>query len=753
VASFGTLSLTLTANAGQFQAQMHKAAQTAHNLKSAVTSAVVVAGKMNNLRVGRDLPEQLEATGRELRVVERNTAAATAGIRGIEESLTVASSAAAVASSTLALAGRSMGTMGAAASGASAAMSGALIHVMGLRRAVQTLGTVVGLAADGIKTLLLPLRLVGSGVAVAARSFGLLLLPVRMVASAAGLFLRVLTLLVSPMLSVAGVALKAYLAFKAFQVQAKILRAVMDSLPPRAKAVAGALVAIGAATRTASAALGMFGTAGRVAASALSAMALPLRLIVHPIRTATAAVGMLTRAVRALVSTALAPLKLALSPLMLLAAGAGMLKLAADAETLQLQMAVLTKDAKLAARVIAELNTFANQTPFSKLDIKAAARQLLAAQVPVSQLITDLQILGNIAAGTEVPLRELADVYARMRVSGRVTMVDINMLQGRGIDIVTELTKRFGNLQQAVQNNQVGFADIRAALLSLTTGAGTFAGMIDKLSDSLSGQFSKLKNNIIIAATAIGEQMAPAVKSVLEQVNRLIEGFMQIPDKIGFVGDVIAAAFNVVFAKIADAWDATVRRMKGSAFNLLMNVAGAGINIPGGRGRIVPQVKPAAAGPSPALAAAQAALGGLLDQLKKQAPAVPALQAPPAAGKAAGNAIAGLLDRLKVDANVISWGVRGMLDRAQIRGGAFMNMLRNWFGGDGDAMQAQQSQTAAAMQRGSADAFSTIVQNMLSTRDPVEKAVNKGNNIAAKGFDALADGLGAIAANMGVAGP
>jgi len=753
VASFGTLSLTLTANAGQFQAQMHKAAQTAHNLKSAVTSAVVVAGKMNNLRVGRDLPEQLEATGRELRVVERNTAAATAGIRGVEESLTVASSAATVASSTIAIAGRSMGAMGVAASGASAAMSGALIHVMGLRRAVQTLGTVVGLAADGIKTLLLPLRLVGNGVTMAARSFGLLLLPVRMVASATGLFLRVLTLLVSPMLSVAGVALKAYLAFKAFQIQAKILRAVMDSLPPRAKVVAGALVAIGAATRTASAALGMFGVAGRAAASALSAMALPLRLIVHPIRTATAAVGMLTRAVKALVSTALAPLKLALSPLMMLAAGAGMLKLAADAETLQLQMSVLTKDAKLAARVIAELNAFANQTPFSKLDIKAAARQLLAAQVPVAQLITDLQILGNIAAGTEVPLRELADVYARMRVSGRVTMVDINMLQGRGIDIVTELTKRFGNLQQAVQNNQVGFADIRAALLALTTGAGTFAGMIDKLSGSLSGQFSKLKNNIIIAATAIGEQMAPAVKSVLEQVNRLIEGFMQIPDKIAFVGNVISAAFNVVFAKIADTWDATVRRMKVSGTNLLMRVAGAGINIQGLGGAIVPQIKPAAAGPSPALVAAQAALDGLLDQLKKPAPKGPALQAPPAAEKAAGNAIAGLLDRLKVDANVISWGVRGMLDRAQIRGGAFMNMLRNWFGGDGDAMQAQQSQTAAAMQRGSADAFSTIVQNMLSRRDPVEKAVNKGNNIAAKGFDALADGLGAIAANMGVAGP
>lgn len=754
VASFGTLSLTLTANAGQFQAQMHKAAQTAHNLKSAVTSAVVVAGKMNNLRVGRDLPEQLEATGRELRVVERNTAAATAGIRGIEESLTVASSAATVASSALALAGRSMGTMGAAASGASVAMSGALINVMGLRRAVQTLGTVVGLAADGIKTLLLPLRLVGSGVAMAARSFGLLLLPVRMVASAAGLFLRVLTLLVSPMLSVAGVALKAYLAFKAFQIQAKILRAVMDSLPPRAKVVAGALVAIGAATRTASAALGMFGVAGRAAASALSAMALPLRLIVHPIRTATAAVGMLTRAVKALVSTALAPLKLALSPLMMLAAGAGMLKLAADAETLQLQMSVLTKDAKLAARVIAELNAFANQTPFSKLDIKAAARQLLAAQVPVAQLITDLQILGNIAAGTEVPLRELADVYARMRVSGRVTMVDINMLQGRGIDIVTELTKRFGNLQQAVQNNQVGFADIRAALLALTTGAGTFAGMIDRLSESLSGQFSKLKNNIIIAATAIGEQMAPAVKSVLEQVNRLIEGFMQIPNKIEFVGKVIAAAFDVAFASIGDKWDALVRRKKVSWFNFMMQVAGAGITIPGvGGGRIVPKIKPAAAGRSPALVAAQAALDGLLDQLKKPAPKVPALQAPPAAEKAAGNAIAGLLDRLKVDANVISWGVRGMLDRAQIRGGAFMNMLRNWFGGDGDAMQAQQSQTAAAMQRGSADAFSTIVQNMLSNRDPVEKAVNKGNNIAAKGFDALADGLGAIAANMGVAGP
>jgi len=739
MASIGTLSLSLAANTGQFQQKLQQASKAARDLGAVVSSTVYTAGKLNSLQLNRDLPQQLRNATQELDALQATTTAATASILTVESALSVASSAATVAASGLAVAGNSVTLLGTAAAGAASGLSTALVNVIGLRRAVQTLGTFAGLAAEGVAALLMPLRLVGSAAAYAAKSMAVLLLPFRLMAAAVGTVGRVFLAVISPMLGMAGAAVKLFIAFKAFQVQAKILRAIMDMLPPKLKLVAGALIGVGAASRTASAALSSLGAVGKAASVALSTLVFPIRALLRPISTLTAAVGLLQRTVVGLVKSALNPARLAFNALFAGAAIGGMLKLAADAETLQLQMEVLTKDAGKAREVIQQLNQFANETPFSKMDIKEAARQLLAAQTPTAELIGDLRMLGNIAAGTEVPLTELSDIFARMRVTGRVTMQEINMLQGRGIDITGALRQQFKNLKAAMDDGQVGFENVRTALLTLTTEGGTFAGMIEKLRGSLSGQFSRLKNNILIAATALGEQMLPTVKAILQQVNDFVEGFAQVEDKAGTIAGVLSAAFDVAIESMKVkfleflAWSKTAAKQFGGQAATEIGIGALGGLLPAGalkgfRG-FMAGGNAAAETPGAALEQAKGKLASLIDSIAAKAPApLPALATPAGASMQAATpvvtgALQSMLERVRVKGDEIGWGVRGMLDRAKIRVGAAENMLGNWLGSvpvpaaDDETRQQRESRTAGAMQRGSAEAFSAIVQAM-GQKDP-----------------------------------
>jgi tape measure domain-containing protein len=229
-------------------------------------------------------------------------------------------------------------------------------------------------------------------------------------------------------------------------------------------------------------------------------------------------------------------------PLAGLSAGAavgGMIKLAADAETLSVQLEVLTGSADTATKVMKDVAKFAASTPFQKAEIGKAAKQLLAFNGEADSVIDELRMIGDMAAATGIPLGELAEIYGKARVQGRLFGEDINQLTGRGIPIVTALAKQFGvaesEIKKMVSEGKVGFPELERAFKDMTGDGGKFAGMMERLSETTAGKFSTMKDNFIEIGTELGTQLLPAV-------NELLSVMLDLAKAINGLGNPIKAA-------------------------------------------------------------------------------------------------------------------------------------------------------------------------------------------------------------------
>ena len=206
---------------------------------------------------------------------------------------------------------------------------------------------------------------------------------------------------------------------------------------------------------------------------------------------------------------------------------------------------------------------------------------------------------------------------------------------------------------------------------------------------------------------------------------------MQIKDKVGFIQQVFVAAFDVAFAYIEERWEELLKRLAakaaGAAPKIGLQMLPLGPQIAGMLGALQNRNPAPAAGPG--LAEAQAKLSGLLDALKpKPGAAKPAPAAPPppppgaGAGKNLGAALGQFVEGLKGDAAPVVAGLQQFLNDKVFGGVMAANKIASLFGvGERDAADMEKK-TAGALQRGSADAYSAIVQAMMQRADPVVQA-------------------------------
>lgn len=194
------------------------------------------------------------------------------------------------------------------------------------------------------------------------------------------------------------------------------------------------------------------------------------------------------------------------------------LKLAADMETTTTAFETILKSGDATKTLMAELNQFAESTPFQFPEIAEAAKKLLAFGSNADSVTGELRMLGDIAAGVGVPLGDIAEIYGKARVQGRLFAEDINQLTGRGINVNKELAKVLGvqdtEIKKLVEQGKIGFPQLQAAFQSMTTGAGDFAGGMEKQSQTFNGLMSTLIDNVSAVARAVGQELLPFFKDL-----------------------------------------------------------------------------------------------------------------------------------------------------------------------------------------------------------------------------------------------
>lgn len=180
-------------------------------------------------------------------------------------------------------------------------------------------------------------------------------------------------------------------------------------------------------------------------------------------------------------------------------AGAYFVKAAADAESFRIRMEVLTGSAEKASKVIRELTEFSVKTPFTPEQVKGAGANLIAFGLDPDQVVEHLRMIGDVAAGAQVPFEHLANIYGKVLTQGRLNGEDIMQFGEQGVPVLQALAAALGltvtETRKLVSEGKLGFDDLAKAFQELTKEGGRYGGTTEKLARSIDGLIS----------TAIGE--------------------------------------------------------------------------------------------------------------------------------------------------------------------------------------------------------------------------------------------------------
>lgn len=209
------------------------------------------------------------------------------------------------------------------------------------------------------------------------------------------------------------------------------------------------------------------------------------------------------------------------NPYVLISAGIGAVtSLGAQAEQTSVAFTTLVGSEEKAAGILKQINEFAAKTPYSNLDLVDNAKTMLNFGVEADKVNGYLRQLGDIAGGDKTKLSSLSLVFGQVASAGKMSGQDLLQFINAGFNPLKELQKMTGKtyaeLQDMMSKGQIGMDAVAAAINHATSAGGAFAGMSDKLSQTVSGKFSTLVGNVQQAAVDIFEQIKPIVNDIMD---------------------------------------------------------------------------------------------------------------------------------------------------------------------------------------------------------------------------------------------
>jgi tape measure domain-containing protein len=220
-----------------------------------------------------------------------------------------------------------------------------------------------------------------------------------------------------------------------------------------------------------------------------------------------------------------------------LAAGIKAVTSAADFEQTKVAFTTLIGDAGKAEQTLAQLRQLGAKTPFEFPELADAGRKLIAFGEGSDTVAATLARIGDVSAGVQAPVSEIAELYGKARVQGRLFAEDINQLTGRGIPIIGELAKQFGvsdsQVKKLVESGQVGFPQIEQAFINMTSQGGKFSGMMEAQSKTTNGLFSTLKDTINEVFLTLGTPINDAIRPLVEQAIALAQKLAPLAAEAG----------------------------------------------------------------------------------------------------------------------------------------------------------------------------------------------------------------------------
>lgn len=266
----------------------------------------------------------------------------------------------------------------------------------------------------------------------------------------------------------------------------------------------------------------------------------------------------------------------------------GAVEAGANFEQTQISFETMLGSASKAQKLLNDLAQFAERTPFELPQVEAASKQLLAYGVAAEDLLPTLKMLGDISSGVGMDkLPNLILALGQVKAATHLTGMELRQFTEAGVPLLDALSqtmhKSVAEIQDMVSAGEVGFPDVQAALASLTGEGGRFQDLMQKQSASLAGLWSNFHDQISLTARAIGDQLLPYLKPLVEELIALatqVGQFVKDHPKLSAAILIVSLAFTgllAVLLPIAFALPGLILMFTGLAAAFTFLASGPGI--------------------------------------------------------------------------------------------------------------------------------------------------------------------------------
>jgi tape measure domain-containing protein len=227
----------------------------------------------------------------------------------------------------------------------------------------------------------------------------------------------------------------------------------------------------------------------------------------------------------------------------LVAAGAFGLRAYAQIEQQQVAFETLLGSQDKAARLMKQMKSFANVTPFRFGDVADSAKLLLAGGWKQDSIIPTLTKIGDAASAVSVPIDRVLMQLTQMQASKAMNWADMRVLSQTGLPVLDILGKKLGKTGEQIReimSNPGGGSWLakQGGIEKLIDGLGErYKGMMGKQSQTLAGLWSTMKdtfsNNLGDAMTPLANGIIkPFLTKLIPQVESKLKGFAKLSQSI-----------------------------------------------------------------------------------------------------------------------------------------------------------------------------------------------------------------------------
>lgn len=255
-----------------------------------------------------------------------------------------------------------------------------------------------------------------------------------------------------------------------------------------------------------------------------------------------------------------------MNPYTMIGAGVGaMVRLGAQAESVNVAFTTLVGSESKAAQMLGQINDFAAHSPFGKMDLTQSAQTMLNFGVETGKVLPLLRQLGDISGGDKDKMSALSLVMSQVSSTGYLMGQDLLQFINAGFNPIQELSQMTGisvdKLKDKMAKGQITYRNVEQAIAHATDAGGKFNGMMDKQSQTLSGKFSTLMDIVKQGAIDLSQSVNTPIAEVVEKITAAIPKvfavfqavFSAISAGIGFVVR-FRTAFMILGGAVLAVW-------------------------------------------------------------------------------------------------------------------------------------------------------------------------------------------------------